>query len=88
MSNAQIAAELHVTETTAKSHVASLLAKLGVGDRAHAVIRAYECGFVQPRHSWSAKHLTAGGLIPAQPGSGNATQVAAGCVAARPAQTG
>jgi DNA-binding NarL/FixJ family response regulator len=45
MTNAEIATELGVGEATAKTHVSSVLSKLGVRDRVQAVIAAYESGF-------------------------------------------
>ncbi|NTV40056.1 MAG: response regulator transcription factor [Demequinaceae bacterium] len=48
MSNGEIAAKLFVSVETIKSHVASILMKLGVRDRTQAVIAAYESGFVAP----------------------------------------
>ena len=46
LTNVEIATELHVSETTVKTHVGRVLMKLGLRGRIQAVIYAYETGLV------------------------------------------
>ncbi|WP_329484824.1 response regulator transcription factor [Kribbella sp. NBC_01484] len=48
LSNSELATELTLSEATVKTHVARIFAKLGLRDRAQAVVLAYETGLVRP----------------------------------------
>jgi DNA-binding NarL/FixJ family response regulator len=47
--NAEIAASLHISEGTVKTHIGAIFAKLGARDRAGAIVFAYDHGLVEPR---------------------------------------
>ena len=51
LSNGQIARRLHVVEGTVKAHVSSILASLGVDNRAAAAVVAHEAGIIPPQPS-------------------------------------
>ena len=61
MSNAAIAAELHLAESSVKTHVGHLLAKLARRDRVQLVIYAYETGLIVPAGRTSP-HASTGGV--------------------------
>jgi len=48
LSNAEIADEMHISESTAKTHLKRVLMKLGLRDRVGAVVFAYETGVIKP----------------------------------------
>ncbi len=63
LSNAELAAHFQLSEATVKTHVARILAKLRLRDRAQAVVIAYESGLITPG-------ATSPGQLAARPGSG------------------
>ncbi|WP_433090137.1 response regulator [Dactylosporangium sp. CA-052675] len=48
LSNTELAARLHISETTVKTHVTRILSKLDIRDRTQAIIAAYETGLIVP----------------------------------------
>jgi DNA-binding NarL/FixJ family response regulator len=48
LSNMEVARDMHLSEATVKTHVAHVLAKLGLRDRTQVVVMAYETGLVEP----------------------------------------
>jgi DNA-binding NarL/FixJ family response regulator len=49
LSNAEIATLLHISDTTVKTHIGHIMAKLGLRDRIQIVVYAYETGLVTPQ---------------------------------------
>jgi DNA-binding CsgD family transcriptional regulator len=48
LSNADVAVELFISEATVKTHLARVMMKLGVREKAQAVAAAYQTGLVHP----------------------------------------
>jgi DNA-binding NarL/FixJ family response regulator len=56
LSNTEIAATLHISEATVKTHVGHIMAKLGLRDRIQVVVYAYETGLIAPRDRPAQRH--------------------------------
>jgi DNA-binding NarL/FixJ family response regulator len=56
LSNAEIARELYISDTTVKTHVTHIFQKLDLRDRAQAVVLAYQAGLFEPEEVRSSGH--------------------------------
>ena len=56
LSNAELAAAIHLSEATVKTHLSSMFAKLGIKSRTQAVVLAYETGLVEPGQASTPRH--------------------------------
>jgi DNA-binding NarL/FixJ family response regulator len=56
LSNTEIAAQLHISEATVKTHVGHIMTKLSLRDRIQAVVFAYETGLIAPRSRRTTIH--------------------------------
>ena len=48
LANSEVASELSISEVTVRAHLGHVLTKLGLRDRAHAVVYGYETGLIRP----------------------------------------
>ena len=71
MSNREIADHLIVGETTIKTHVTRILAKLSVRDRVQAVVLAYETGVIVPGNAPPSPPARHRAVIPARSARGS-----------------
>lgn len=66
LSNVEIARALHLGQGTVKTHVARILAKLGLRDRVQVVVFAYERGIIEPGHLLSGPGVGQPGWSPSR----------------------